>query len=136
MCVCVGGVIIGVIGSRLFCIVLLLTCVCVLFLFMKPNPTLFFVGKKSLHILPPLFIQDARAFKGALRSIRHDIIVENSKSALVIMVFAWWCVVACHPRVFVVSLEEEEEEETSSSSTDDVIRHRSSFVIGRARPGE
>ena len=43
---------------------------------------------------------------------------KTPKSALVIMVFAWWCVLlACHPRVFVVSLEEEEEEEASSSST-------------------
>ena len=41
---------------------------------------------------------------------------KTPKSALVIMVFAWWCVLlACHPRVFVVSLEEEEMRSAASN---------------------
>ena len=52
--------------------------------------------------------------KAAFLAVRCGVI---RVGALVIMVFAWCVLLACHPRVFVVSLEEEEEEEASSSST-------------------
>ena len=40
---------------------------------------------------------------------------KTPKSALVIMVFAWCVLLACHPRVFVVSLEEEEMRSAASN---------------------
>ncbi len=73
VCVCVGGVI-GVIKRM---------CDGILFFPFTHetlNPTLFFVsffvGEKSLHILPPI---KRRALFKALSIIRHDIIVASKK---------------------------------------------------------
>ena len=50
--------------------------------------------------------------KAAFLAVRCGVI---RVGALVIMVFAWCVLLACHPRVFVVSLEEEEMRSAASN---------------------